>query len=298
MSGGVRKSQPTDRPQAAVDPFRVKRAPGGPEKGAGDVAWVAITAVSSGGARAAVQAQGSVAVLAVSVHEAAPSGMNARLDLARRVIARCAHRVAPGQASLWVFPGGYFGYGWRGLDLAALQVGLDAVISDLPANAVLVAGADTGEDDQQVWVARAGAAQADIQTIRRRQTPLQGRSFAVGAVRAAAFVCGEFTGSRTKANGPYHEREFLTDPVVALAGCDVLVDVAHRRVRGSVNGDASPRMVHQLQMERFASRGTAVLVHHHGGERRYGRAKADCASNWIVHRGGEWLSERDVLTVQ
>lgn len=292
------KPRPTANAPKRHDVFHVKRHRAANEKSHGDQAWALIAYLKAGGFRAEAADEDAVAVIAVSVHEDAPVATEARMALLGRIVARCRARVGQNQPSLWILPAAFFGHGWTGLDLAGLERALSALWSSAPAGAVLVAGADTGERDQQVWIVRTEANGASVRRILRHRTPLADRRFAVGTLHAAAFVCGEFTGSKTQANGPFFEQTLLIQPQTMLADCDILIDVAHRRVRGSVDGDASPRMVHQRQMEQFSQRGTAVLVHHHGGERREGRAKADCSSAWLVFRGGEWEEERGVLTIQ
>src|SRR5262249_42770006 len=153
-----------------------------------------------------------------------------------------------------------------------------------PPGATLVFGADgpCGEDVQQVWVCwRTPEGASDLHTITRGKTDLPDRTLQIGPVCAAFFVCGEFTGSRTEANGPYCPGRYLDDPVSQLADCRLLVDVAHSRVPGSVHGSPGQWRVHERQMLRFSRHGAAVLTHHHPGRLVDGRPRTGSQSNWV-----------------
>jgi hypothetical protein len=132
----------------------------------------------------------------------------------------------------------------------------------------------------------------------RHECDLKARIVAIGPVDAAFFVCGEFTGSYTENNGPYFQNRYLNDPASQLSDCRLLIDVAHHRVRGTIDAAPGPRLVHQRQMLRFASRGTAILTHHHPGHTVAGRARNDSQSNWVFFRGGSRLSDTQVHTIE
>jgi hypothetical protein len=219
----------------------------------------------------------------------------------REIAQRFGPLVPPGHNSLWVYPGGYFGFdattrNWVGFNARVVQEKLAAVLRAYPSGARLAFGADDG--DQQVWLSwlnKSGS--LVLHRITRGSCSLADREIQVGSIRASFFVCGEFTGSHTKENGPFWENEYLTNPVAQLRNCHLLVDLAHFRVKGGVHGPPGPRLVHHRQMLRFARRGTAVLTHHHAGAQTAGRARDNCQSNWVIFRGGERLDERRVYVM-
>ena len=266
--------------------------------------WVAEAWVDSDGRATDRQALGAVGIFAVSVHERFPIAEDQRLLLLQYVAQRLGNRVPPENDSLWVYPGGYFGFDalsaregdaepWPGFDARAVQSGLPTVLRSYPVGARLAIGADG--DDQQVWVCWLEAnGTLKLKTIVRHNCDLPQRSIVIGKTRAAFFVCGEFTGSCTDANGPYFEGQYLSDPAAELADCRILVDLAHSRVKGSVYRDPGPRLVHQRQLRRFAIQGTGVLTHHHPGWQTAGRARDNCQSNWVFFRGGNRLDDSQV----
>ena len=234
----------------------------------------------------------------------------------REIGERFGASVPAGTESLWVFPGGYFGFdgsaprdsdtAWPGFDPEAIRPRLLSVLNCYPRQAVLTFGADYprrkdtpyNEDLQQAWVCRLSAeGTCELQIINRGNTDIPGRTLTIGPLRAAVFICGEFTGSWTEQNGPYYDGRLLTDPATQLAGCRLLVDLAHSRVQRSVWAGPGPRRVHQRQMLRFSEHGAAVLTHHHPGLVKDGRARTGSQSNWIVFRGGQWLDEKAVTPV-
>jgi hypothetical protein len=263
--------------------------------------WVAEAWVDAEGHEASSQVPGAVGVFAVSVHEQYPTNEHQRLLLLQEVPQRLGSRVPQGHDSLWVYPGGYFGFdassfAWPGFDAHAVRAGLARVLRAYPSRARLALGAD-GEP-QQVWVCWLEAnGSLQVQVITRHRCDLPERRIMVGSMRAAFFVCGEFTGSYTEANGPYCGNHYLSDPATQLEDCRLLVDLAHSRVKGSVYRAPGPRQVHQRQMLRFAPQGTSVLTHHHPGGQTAGRARNDCQSNWVIFRGGRRLDDGRVHSI-
>jgi hypothetical protein len=261
------------------------------------MAWVAEAWINSDGGHALPEHRDAVWIFAVSVHEKYPTQEKHRIQLIRDVIARFRPRVPSKCRSLWVFPGGYFGFDaqrfeWPGFNIKYVERQIPNVLKSLPRNATLVFGADNkgGEKEaQHAWICHFPN---KIARITRSQTDLSKRKIKIGPVAAAFFICGEFTGSWTAANGPYFENCVLRYPAKQLADCRLLVDLAHYRVPGSVNGTPSPRWVHEIQMNKWALHGTAVLTHHHGEGPRF-----DCQSNWIQYRGGKWLDSENVREV-
>ena len=224
--------------------------------------WVAEAWIDSEGREASPQAPGALAVFAISVHEQYPADERHRLLLLQEVAQRMGGRVPSGSDSLWIYPGGYFGFNasayrtdgaaepWQGFDASTVRDSLPEVLRAYPPTARLAFGAD--DDDQQVWVCwlhSDGALQ--LQKITRQHSDLRERTILVGPMRAAFFVCGEFTGSHTNANGPYCENRYLRDPASELTDCRLLVDLAHSRVKGSIYENPGPRLVHELQLLRF-----------------------------------------------
>jgi hypothetical protein len=277
-------------------------APGMPPK---VWAWVAEAWIDRDGNEGRPQQKDCLAVFAASVHEDFPTGPEERMELLHAVARQFRDRVPAGVPSLWVFPGGYFGFdarafredpatGWPGFDEEVIREALPSVLAAYPKEARLAFGADAplGEDEQQVWVCwRTPEGAVDLHTITRGRTDLPGRILQVGPVRAAFFVCGEFT----EAGGPFCPGHYLASPETQLAGCRLLIDLAHARVPGTVQGSPGRRNVHERQMGRFVDHGAAVLTHHHPGLRINGRPRSGSQSNWIVFRGGHWLPEKRVV---
>ena len=292
-------------------PLRKTRAAG--QRPASPRAWVALGFANARGYE--VQPEGKIALVicSISVRDSLNVALKDRLGLLDDVASRFTQQVRPGVPSLWVFPGGYFGFNaargeWQHLDVQALRLlerGLVSRARHFPAPSLIAVGVDSrsrafGDVIQQVWIAQKDRHGVSVSKLTRGESQLEVRQFTAGSKKAAFFVCGEFTGSQTEQNGPYcidsGQREyFLRDPVSQLRGCGVLVDLAHDKVSGSISGRCSPRMVHRLQMERFSRRGIAVLTHHHAGRLANGRPHFKHQSNWIVFRGTTWLAESAVV---
>jgi hypothetical protein len=60
-----------------------------------------------------------------------------------------------------------------------------------------------GYTSQQAWVVGRRRSGVDISRITRGESSLAERQFTIGPARVAFFICGEFTGSYTQANGPF-----------------------------------------------------------------------------------------------
>src|SRR5437660_19358 len=271
-------------------------------------AWVAHARATASWRRARDAGRPALAIFAVSVRDSFSSALSDRLRLMTVVADRFADRVPAGVASLWVFPGGYFGYRaarqrWSKMPASArstIERELRTVARRFPVPSLIAIGVDgygTRDDEnptQQAWVVERSRSGVEISRVTRGESPLARRQFTIGRARAAFFICGEFTGSYTAANGPFcidrAERDhYLDDPARQLRDCSVLVDLAHHKVSGSVSGVCGPRMVHRRQMERFSAQGIAVMTHHHAGEFSSGRPHFKHQSNWIIFRGRDWL---------
>ncbi len=272
--------------------------------------WVAEASIDRFGNQCESVDPDGLAIFAVCVHEQYPATESLRLKLLRQVGENFRPRVPAGLPSLWMFPGGYFGFNssaprdsdeaWPGFDSASVQRQLPVVLSEFPPLGWVAFGADypDGANVQQAWVYRhteAGAVKCRV--ISRGCTDISDRTVDLGVVSATFFVCGEFTGSRSEQNGPFFAGQYLNEPLRQLADCGLLVDLAHIHVPGSVHGSPGPRRVHEAQMMRFSQHGAAVLTHHHGGAMVEGRPRTDHQSNWIVFRGGQWLSTASVTTL-
>lgn len=264
-------------------------------------AWVAEARADRRGRQAGGGSTPALMIFAVSIRDSFSASIRERLALLGKVADHFARRVPAGVPSLWVFPGGYFGYEasrivWPGLDdsdLRSIEVGVAQQMRRLPPDSLLAVGVDQADDHQQAWVAQAGT--TGVTMVTREHSPLEQRKLRVGQSKAAFFICGEFTGSQTPDNGPFLTDQtgtphYLNDLSRQLADCDLLVDLAHGEASGSVSCRRNPRWAHQLQMDRFSARGIAVLAHHHAGKLVQGRPHFKHQSNWIVFRGGEWLS--------
>lgn len=141
--------------------------------------------------------------------------------------------------------------------------------------------------------------------IKRGYTDLPARVFSLFDAQFILFVCGEMTGSTTENNGPYYqtrdgkEKHYLdphtctrsntTSPTADTLSKspDILVDLAHRFVSGTVDPDKStpPRYVHQKAMEQFCSghpNRMAILAHMHTFENHYKHN-----SEWIAYGTNE-----------
>jgi hypothetical protein len=123
---------------------------------------------------------------------------------------RFAGTVPKDVASLWVFPGGYFGYSaarqlWRDLRATTrrrIEREIRTVARRFPAPSLIALGVD-GYTSQQAWVVGRRRSGVDISRITRGESSLAERQFTIGPARVAFFICGEFTGSYTQANGPF-----------------------------------------------------------------------------------------------
>lgn len=302
----------TTKPTTGKPGGAPSRGPVPPRRGRGlPRAWVAMGRVDPDGRRASTLASTATSIFAVSVNSSVPATVRARIQLMDDIAQSLRSRVPSGTGSLWVFPGGYFGFNaavnnWTGLqtaELDALKHEIRRISPTFPVGSILMFGVDLGaERPQQAWIAECGVRNAIIGQVTRGKTPLHQRVFSVGLHHAAVFVCGEFTGSQTDNNGPFFidtegTPTYLNAPEQQLRHCQILVDLAHQRVSGSVHASPNRRMVHQRQMERFSRHGVAVLTHHHDGVQNAGRANFKHQSNWIVFPEGEWVSDVDVADV-
>lgn len=279
--------------------------------------WVAHAGMLADGSPCHAGQRAKLFLFCLSVREDYSADVDDRLSLLGDVFARFGPSVPSGTASLWILPGGYFGFDassmtWSYLDhLAERRLGR-AVLNALrtsPVHSTLALGVDTRRSPapsskvrQHAWIGQHQPGGRSLLRVARGDTSLAHRTVDLGPLNAAFFVCGEFTGSHTDESGPFFRDEggagcFLDDPVSQLAQCRLLVDLAHRQVSGSVSGACNRRMVHRRQMNRFAPQGAAALAHHHRGACSSGRAHFKHQSNWIMFRGGAWLAPSAVAEV-
>ena len=289
------------------------------------LAWVARAWLNPDGTAAQPGDAEAVRVLAVSVHAGVPTSVDARMDLLRSLAKEFQTEVPAGRHSLWVLPGGFFGFDsarhhWTGLSSVHAEAIAQRLLTDiapkLPPLATLVVGVDLAigtAEDQHAWVIQRNShgSASIICKVQRGGSELSARCFSVGTLRASVFICGEFCGSYTEQNGPYcgegMTAKYLTDPVRDLAECGLLIDLAHIQVRGTVS-DAEPsrRLSHQRQLERFASHGAGLLVHHHYGlTTAKGTPHFAHQSAWLIFRNGvgrgktrQWLDALDRSAVK
>lgn len=277
-------------------------------------AWIAEGRADERGHQLRPNDKPALLIYAVSVRDSLSVAVEDRLRLLDDVRQRFGQGVPRGIPSLWVFPGGYFGYSaareqWQHLDVQDRGLLMRRFINrarHFPAPSLIAVGVDSqspahsGDPTQQLWVAERRGHSVSVSKVTRGESQLADRQFTVGSAKAAFFICGEFTGSKTEENGPFctdndGRKCFLNDFARQLRGCSVLVDLAHNKVSGSISGSCGPRMVHRRQMERFSRRGISVLTHHHAGCLTNGRPHFKHQSNWILFRGTTWLAESAVV---
>lgn len=272
-------------------------------------AWVAQGWMRTDGHRAELGDAGAIRVFAVSVHERVSAAPESRLRLLCDLARGLGRGVAPNTYSLWVLPGGYFGFDsyrrdWIELTEDEMRAIQRRILSDVlplfPARSTVVLGMDP-DDRQFVWAGQIDGSgrTAEVCNAERHHADLQRRRIDVGGLIASCFVCGEFCGSRTANNGPFDADaappQFLDDPVRQLRDTRLLIDLAHSRVSGTIVAESAPqRLSHQRQLERFAPHGAGLLVHHHAGQLTAGRPASKHQSGWLIYRGGRWLEESAV----
>lgn len=283
---------------------------GGPRPLPNPSGWYVFDWIDAQGNRVAGHTPGAVGVMGVCVHRLLSTSIAARLAFMDAVLAIATVKAA-GRPVFIALPGGFFGFdadmwweetgdAWVGLALTtaqatAIRAHVQARIDQLAVGSAIAFGSDTGRYNAQQALCVVQR-ETPARVIYRATTPLANRHVQVGLLRATVFVCGEFTGSYTGANGPYHGALHLDDPAAQLAGTGLLVDLAHAFVRGTVEASlAGPRNVHQGQMEAFSETGASLLVHHHDGALAgAGHQRCDTASNWLLFRGGGWIGEAEV----
>lgn len=270
-------------------------------------AWVATGIIDGDGNRCRVADERALAIVAVSVNEGCAPEIEERIDLMRDVVREVerSKRIPAGVLSLWVYPGGYFGFdaleysngdkakAWSGLDPDDINKRLVEIVKVHPPGAWIVFGVDLGSEinKQQAWLVRGDGSKSGcvsiLRMILRNQTSLSDRCCALDdrGLRAAFFVCGEIAAY----NGQ-------------LSDCRLIVDLAHLRVPGTVRCDyAGARMLHQRAFEEEAGHCSAVLAHHHIGEKTAaGTDHFMNQSNWIMFRGDKpaWLDSSEVETIK
>lgn len=279
--------------------------------------WVAQARLLADGSPCGISQQAELLLFCLSVHEDFSANLDDRIALLHEVANRFGTSVPANTASLWVFPGGYFGFNasaatWTYLDHLTgrrLERAVLRAVGRLPVHATVALGVDSlrnpagdGAVRQNAWVGQRHPGGSTLTMLTRGESPLEHRQFSVGPLTACFFICGEFTGSRTSQNGPFFKdkggsEHFLDDPVHQLSQCNLLIDLAHRQVSGSVSGSCNRRMIHRLQMERFSQQGAGVLAHHHRGCGSAGRAHFKHQSNWVVFRGGHWLESTAITAI-
>lgn len=241
-------------------------------------AWVAQCCVD-GGLQEVEPSKAVLAIFTISVHEQVPVSLRARADVALRVLKQWGPTVPTGLESLWVLPAGFLGYDpiandWMGCKPEETWATVKPIVRALPARATLVMGVDPSRGMQQAWILRPDTTLATAQIITRGQTEIASRVVDLGTLKGSVFVCGELLGSGQQ--GPIAPGKYMGDPATRLSDVQVLIDVAHRRVPKGWGQNTNPRWAHDSRFRRFASKGIAVLAHHHDGSGRF-----NCQSNWI-----------------
>jgi hypothetical protein len=263
-------------------------------------AWLAIAHIDAEGRKAAPGTARTLALVTVCVHSGYPKAVSDRLNLLKAVMAK-ASAIVKRAPCLIVLPGGFFGFLGEAPVSSRGAARIDSAVRSFqaarrPAETIIAVGLDRGKShpDQSVWVWPSGA--SAIVKITRGATSPEERTVRIlgGALSAAFFVCGEFTGSRTGNNLPYFEQRFLLDAAREFPGHRLLVDLAHRMVPRTVNRVSTPRRyVHQRQMELQTPAATSILTHHHPGAKRSrfpGAAQSRSRSDWILFKGGQWFA--------
>ncbi len=72
--------------------------------------WVAEAWIDACGRDVNSDTANAIGLFAVSVHEEYPSNVEARLALMRFVAHAVREKIPAGRHTLWVYPGGYFGF--------------------------------------------------------------------------------------------------------------------------------------------------------------------------------------------
>ncbi|MEO5727332.1 MAG: hypothetical protein ABI134_33155, partial [Byssovorax sp.] len=228
-------------------------------------AWVAAGAIDVHGRRCESSQDTALIVVAVSVHENCPVGVDARVALMGDV-AR-ATRIPNGMPSLWVYPAGYFGFdaaaysrhdgsdAWPNVDSMEVAAKLHDIVKGHPADAWVAFGVDT-KQHQAVWLVRADRGDLDRRPVlhkiqRDPKAPLATRCFDLTGegLKGAFFVCSEIAA--------YEDQS--TD-------CRLIVDLAHVRVPGTIwSQQPGARMVHERVLAGASTHSAAILAHHHTG---------------------------------
>jgi hypothetical protein len=264
-------------------------------------AWVAAGTIDAHGARCDSPQNGALTIVAVSVNETCTSSIEERIALMHDVVR--IKRLPEGVPSLWVYPGGYFGFNaaaysngdgspaWPGVAASHVEAKLGDIVKAHPVGAWVAFGVDLDVNvkHQQAWLIRnsstGSGARLEQYKIKRGETSLAERCFDLdgNGLKAAFFVCSEIAA--------YEDQ---------LSECRLVVDLAHVRVPGTVYCDhAGTRMLHQREFDRVSAYGAAVLAHHHIGElTTAGTEHFRHQSNWILFRGGVWLDSADVEAIR
>jgi hypothetical protein len=263
--------------------------------------WIAEAWIDSEGNETKSSVPGNVGVFAICVNSNYATDAEQRITLLKEVAHGYASHVPSGHASLFVFPAGFFSFPPNFSDwddesdktvveneAFPLQNRLEDALSHYPPNAWVAVGVDHYQGFvQQVWLCSFGQdKKITVRKITRHSGDVNDHKVSIGPLIGTFFVCAEF-----------YEDHYLSNSCGRLADCRLLVDLAHRHVRGTIDGDPSPRMSHLSHIIEFVPHGTAVLTHHHSGRRTSGRARNDCRSDWIFFKGGKRLDPRQVRPI-
>jgi hypothetical protein len=258
--------------------------------------WLASALINYNGEKSEPSSPSTLMLNGIHVHLDYPMEVKSRLQLISYVPQNTLSKDIKYE-SLWVYPGGFF----QCINKQEYQNLFNKVENYLvtyPPGSTIVFGVDQNSD-QYAWIIQINRNSRIeyLKEIKRGNTAINDRIIEIGELKVSVFVCGEFTGSRTSNNGPFYKFFLLSDVCNQLEGVNLLVNLAHWEVSKSLNEKYHKRYVHQNQLSKFSCQGAGILVQHHRGKQRENRPHFKHASNWIIFKGGRWLSDDEVTTI-